>query len=244
MRKKLQELKKTSNELRDIVSRLYTMDFTDDKLYLTKFNNYIHENEIIKEIINPYDNAYVDVNEFRLKNENQSYLQFNIPIKDSLHYQYILKYLYYLINQSKTDLRYEFAWYKMNKNYNEAIRTGIKDVIDPLYSFICRELFSQMEEIEDVLKEQQLKRSGDIFFGDVAKDGGVVKKSDRDFTDSSNHSINKSNGDIFQGNNNKKTTKQKFYQKEGFWIGVLSGVISSMITSGIIWGITELVKLF
>lgn len=42
---------------------------------------------------------------------------------------------------------------------------------------------------------------------------------------------------------NKSTAEiKRFYQKEGFWGGVLTGVISSLISSGIIWGITELVK--
>ena len=43
---------------------------------------------------------------------------------------------------------------------------------------------------------------------------------------------------------NKSTTiNKKFYQKEGFWAGVLTGVISTLISSGIIWGISELIKL-
>ena len=44
---------------------------------------------------------------------------------------------------------------------------------------------------------------------------------------------------------NKSTIEvKKFYQKEGFWGGVITGVLSSLISSGIIWGITELVKIF
>jgi hypothetical protein len=41
---------------------------------------------------------------------------------------------------------------------------------------------------------------------------------------------------------NKVNFHQKFYQKEGFWSGVLTGVISSLITSGLIWLIKEFFK--
>ena len=57
-----------------------------------------------------------------------------------------------------------------------------------------------------------------------------------------------SEGNVMAGKSiktkNIKTGKNVFYKKDGFWIGVLSGVIGSLITSGVILGINELVKLF
>lgn len=50
---------------------------------------------------------------------------------------------------------------------------------------------------------------------------------------------------VHNDNSSNKTTitNKKFYQKEGFWGGVLTGVITSLISSGIIWGISELINL-
>ena len=62
-----------------------------------------------------------------------------------------------------------------------------------------------------------------------------------------NNKISKSNiseqHNIDKSVNQTITTIKKFYQKEGFWGGVITGVISSLISSGIIWGITELIKM-
>lgn len=39
-------------------------------------------------------------------------------------------------------------------------------------------------------------------------------------------------------NNQNKTIHKKFYQKEGFWTGVISGIIVGLA----VWGIQELIK--
>lgn len=44
------------------------------------------------------------------------------------------------------------------------------------------------------------------------------------------------------GQNNTIIKKTRFYQKEGFWSGVISGVIAALISEGIIIGIAELIK--
>lgn len=58
--------------------------------------------------------------------------------------------------------------------------------------------------------------------------------------------INIGNNNKIKGSNigqdNIIVKKTRFYQKEGFWPGVLSGVIASLISSGIIWLITVLFK--
>ena len=46
------------------------------------------------------------------------------------------------------------------------------------------------------------------------------------------------------GPNNTIIEKTRFYQKEGFWSGAISGVIAALISEGIIIGITELIKYF
>jgi hypothetical protein len=43
------------------------------------------------------------------------------------------------------------------------------------------------------------------------------------------------------GQNNTSIKKVKFYQKEGFWSGVLSGVIVALISEGIVFVITKLI---
>ena len=52
------------------------------------------------------------------------------------------------------------------------------------------------------------------------------------------------NSQVDNSSNKSTIEVKKFYQKEGFWGGVITGVLSSLISSGIIWGITELIKLF
>lgn len=44
------------------------------------------------------------------------------------------------------------------------------------------------------------------------------------------------------GQDNIIVKKTRFYQKEGFVPGIISGVIVAVITEGIIFGITELIK--
>ena len=63
-----------------------------------------------------------------------------------------------------------------------------------------------------------------------------------------NNKISKSNIGSNQNDSHNKNSKNesiiiapKFYQKEGFWGGVLTGVISSIISSGIIWVIKEII---
>ena len=63
-----------------------------------------------------------------------------------------------------------------------------------------------------------------------------------------NNKISKSNiseqHNVDKSENHTNTTIKKFYQKEGFWSGLITGVVSSLIASAIIWGITELIKIF
>ena len=44
------------------------------------------------------------------------------------------------------------------------------------------------------------------------------------------------------GQDNIIVKRMRFYQKEGFWSGVLSGVIVAVVSEGILFGIAELIK--
>lgn len=60
----------------------------------------------------------------------------------------------------------------------------------------------------------------------------------------SHSNIGKNNIDSHNDNSVSTTiiTSKKFYEKEGFWPGVLTGVISSLISSAIIWAITKFLE--
>ena len=207
MREQLQKLKKTSNEFRDLMSYLYRTTVTDGKVHLIKFRNYIHTNEIIKEIIKPFIDDTVNLDEFVLRGSNRLYISFNKPVEDELLYKFIIKYVDELSNND-VSLDAEFTYYKRINKFNDAIQSAIKDAIDPLFRYISRELISKIEEIEQKLEAE--KKPGDVYLGDVAKDGGVFKKAGNDFTESNNNSTNNAGGDIIQGDKNKTIKKQHF----------------------------------
>lgn len=235
MSKKLNDLKKTERDFRGLVSNLFNTEWTDGLFHLIKFNTFIHDNKEIKKIISKFDDPTIDISNFVMKGSTLLYTQFDKPLDDSLHYKYILKYINQLI-ENNTDLKQEFSYYKREKNYNNAIQTAFKDLISPLYTYIIKELISKIEQEED--KEKKLEQKPvDVYMGDVAKDGGVVNKAGHDIASSNNNSTNIAGENIIQENNNIKI-KKKFYQKEGFWTGVISGIIVGLA----VWGIQELIK--
>ena len=236
MRNKLNELKKVERELRGIVSTLFETETSDGNLYLIKFNEYINNNSVIKEIVRDYIDKDINLNDFIYKTDF-GYIQFDIPVDESLHYKYILKYISHLI-ENKIVLVREFSHYKNKKTYNDCIQLALKDLINPLYSYISRELMSKIEDLESKIREEEIKSHGDFIIGDVAKNGGVFNKETGDKISNHHNTSNNANGDLVQGDNNKKVVKQKFYQKEGFWTGVLSGIIVGLA----VWGIQELIK--
>ena len=236
MSNRLNQLKKSERDLRDIVSNLLNTEYTDGLFHLIKFNNFIHEDKEVKKIIKNFDDPNVDLSNYVLKGNNLMFTQYDKPIDDALHYKYILKYISQLIEKN-VDLKVEFAFYKQHQKFNDAIQSALKDIITPLYSYIRRELIAKIEIEENKEKEDmKQKQSGDIYYGDVAKDGGVLNKAGRDIDNKKTMSVNQNEGDVIQGDNNK--IKKKFYQKEGFWSGVISGIIVGLAC----WGIEELIK--
>lgn len=224
MSNRLNELRKTEREFREVSTNLFNTEYTDGLFTLIKFNEFIHKNNDVEEIIKEYDDPNVDLSDYIIKGDNLLFTQFDKPTEDALHYKYILKYLSSLI-ENAVDLRVEFNFYKLHKKYNDAIQSALKDIFTPLYSYVKRELIAKIE-IEENIEKEETKHVGDIYYGDVAKEGGVLNKAGRVIK----------NGDVIQGNNN--TVKKRFYQKEGFWSGVISGIIVGLAC----WGIEELIK--
>ena len=230
MKEKLKNLKKANGELRDITSYLYRTTVSDDKTNLIKFRNFIHSNEIVKEIILPYIDDSVDISKFAYF--GQFHIVFDKPVEDDLLYKYIIKFIDEAIDDKRT-LHEIFVYYKRKRSLDDSIQEGLKDLVDPLFRFISRELISQIEEIENELSN----KAQEVILGDVAKDGGVIKKAGRDYSEANNSPTTKTtSGDIFQGDKNSK--KVHFYQKEGFVSGIISGIIVGLA----VWGIEELIK--
>lgn len=235
MSNRLNELRKTEREFREVSSNLFNTEHTDGLFNLIKFNDFIHGNKEIKKIIKKYDDPSVDLSNYIMKGGHLLYTQFDKPIEDDLHYKYILKYISNLIENS-VDLRVEFSFYKQHKKYNDAIQSALKDIVSPLYSFIRRTLVEKIELEDEKEKTQMMNKSqGDTIYN-LATDGGTINNAKGNISSSNKSSINKNKGDVIQGDNN--TVKKRFYQKEGFWSGVISGIIVGLAC----WGIEELIK--
>ena len=224
MRTKLNELKKVEREFRNYSNELFKTEHSDGNVYLKKFNNYIHENSIIYEIIKEFDNANVDLNDFIYKDP---WLRLIIPEDEKLHYKYILAYIKWLID-NEVNFIGEFQMYKGKRKFNESIQLALNDVVKPLYSFISREIINKITELESSISEKEEQIHSVV---------NIEHQYNGDKIGIQDNSINKNGGDITQGDNNK-TAKIKFYKKEGFWSGVISGIIVGLA----VWGIEELIK--
>lgn len=225
MRTELNELKKVEREFRNLSNELFSTEYNDGNVYLKKFNNYIRENLIIYEIIREFDNSNVDLNVFIFKDPH---FRMIIPEDEKTHYKYIITYIKWLIDNN-VKLTSEFIFYKGNKKFNQCIQLALKELVRPLYSYILRELINKIETLESTIKEKE-ELAFSVYNIENQHNGDNIGIQD--------NSLNKVGGDIVQGDNNKKSTKVKFYQKEGFWSGVLSGIIVGLV----VWGIEELIK--
>lgn len=232
MKDKLKELKITDRELRRVIGALYNTQKKDNKTHLIILDNFFKQNDIIKECLQPFREMDVDLNDFVYQGSYSNEVVFKYPIDNKSRNALILKYIDYLLSDemNKTSLMSTFTYYNGNKTYDDAIQNALRDLVNPLYLYMNDYIKEKIEDLEDENKDNSGKTIHTGMYVENQVSGNQIKD-------------NEVKGDIIQGDKNEKIVKQKFYQKEGFWGGVLSGVIATLISTGIIWGITELIKL-
>ena len=121
------------------------------------------------------------------------------------------------------DLANHAFWIYRRKSYNEDIRKLLESVVYPLIQYIdikWKEIYIDIQEQEKASVQPQ------IHIGDTITDSVVQK-------DIEGKSVIKSSG-------NDKHNKHFNFQKESFFLGILSAVVSGLI----VWGITELIIYF
>jgi len=210
MNEKFKELKVTERELRRLVGNVFKTEVKDGTVYLQRLDNFIKSNNYIKSLLIDYDPTINFEGVLVFYRENKQGIEAIVPPEDeTVHISCILGMLNFLCENQ--NLHEHFFWYKNQQNRNECIQSGLKDLLNPLYTLLSTKLVEIIGEIERNEKMPIQHFDGDY----VARDKQHVE------------------GDAFWGDNNKKTT-MAFYKKDGYLSGVITGIISSLIAAAII----------
>jgi len=190
--------------------------------FLIRYINFIDSNEVIKSILSEFDKTPCLHEEF-VKFSSIEHAPYNVapitnfitPVEPDKEISYILMAIHYLKEQNLKALFYDGG----NKKTNANIRAGLKMLIEPLTQYIVENLKSKFDEMEESeIESLPLIVQGDVIYGNKNQAGRDI--------------------------NSKTTVKTKNVfkiiknQKQGFVLGIISGIITGLS----VWGITELIR--
>ena len=125
------------------------------------------------------------------------------------------------MSEENFDLQNHAYWTFRRKSFNDSIRELLNQTVYPVIQYIDMKL---KEVYTDIEEQERAKMQPNIHIGDNITESVVQK-------DNEGKSVIKNSG-------NDKHNKHFNFQKESFFLGILSAVVSGLV----VWGITELIK--
>lgn len=206
-----------SSELKAIIEKhnrlagdAMNIEYDTGNMPLKKYKNFIDTNEVIKEILADVVIASKTAPELFVSTVRGIYTNESENETEDLAIQY--KEITTLVNNDENIRDYASRYFSLKyKKFNDMINELLSICLKPLVKYIQEALKTKLYEIEEVEKVQM------VVHGDYVN--GVQQK-----------------------NNKKAVNKQKVkfeFNKENFFLGIISAVVVEVVA----WGIIELVKL-
>ncbi len=216
------EIKKVINEHRTRSSDVMNLKYDSPNAPLIRYKDYINNNETIKTILS-------DIIE-KAKNAEEMFVICSYG-NHTLHYEVDeienLAIMYKHLNKIAVDnfnlCHYASQLFAMKyKKYNDMINELLKTSVLPIMQFIQRELENLYDEVKSKegqgMGVSQVQVHGDYYSG--------------------NEVVQVGNNNKMKDIKNDKSVKKFNFNKESFFIGLASAVVTELI----VWGIVELIK--
>lgn len=185
---------------------------------LSNYKNFIENEPTIKGLMADVFEASLDAPDlFNQTGNSIEVLSDDDEIKDKA---ILYKHLCYMVNDKKELYRYAFSIYWRESKFDSAIRQLLETSMKPLIEYIQLKLNNIFLEAE----AEETQVATNVHNGDVIMGGNVQK-------------VENGNATMKDVGNNKSRKKFSF-QKESFWLGVLSAAIAGLI----VFGIEELIR--
>ena len=213
------EIKKVIMQHTNYASAVMNTNYETRENTIASYKNFIDTNSIISSIISPIKEAAADAPDLFNKNGYDiSVCSDTDDIKDKA---ILYKHLSFMAESNKNLAHYAISIYWRERKFNSAIQKLLQASVLPLINYIRLKLEELYAESEDQEKQEQ---STSIHNGDNIYGCNFQKVE---------------NGQAAMNNVGNDNSKKNFtFQKESFFLGVLSAIISGLI----LFGIEELIK--
>lgn len=213
------EIKKVIMQHTNHASAVMNTNYETRENTIVSYKNFIDNNPIISSIISLIKEAAANAPDLFDKNGYDiSVCSDSDEIKDKA---ILYKHLSFMAESDKNLGDYALSIYWRERKVNTAIQKLLQSSVLPLINYIRLKLEELYAEAEDREKQEQATaiHNGDNIYG------GNIQKVE--------------NGQASMKNVGNDNSKKKFhFQKESFFLGVLSAVVSGLI----IFGLEELIR--
>lgn len=215
---KTTEIKKVIMKHTDLASAVMNTKYDTRENTLLAYKTFIDTNALVNSIISPIKQAALEAPDLYEGNYRGPINSDADEIKDKA---ILYKHLAFMVESNKELGTYAYSIYWVEKNFNASIQKLLRTSVLPLINYIrlkLEELYTEAEEQEKKNVPSTIHNGDNIF-------GGNVQKVE--------------NGEASMSNvGNDNSTKTFNFQKESFFLGILSAIVSGLI----IFGIEELIK--
>ena len=213
------DIKKIIMQHNRVASAVMNTKYDTRENTLATYKNFIDSNETIAEILSPVKIASVDAPDL-FKNEKGgiSIYSDSDEIKDKA---ILYKHLTFMVENDKELKYYAHSIYWTERKFDVAIQKLLQASVRPLIEYVTlklEEMYVDAEDQENTEKKISIHTGDNIYGNNVQK----VEK-----------------GQASMKNVGNDNSKKKFnFQKESFFLGVLSAVVSGLI----VFGLEELIR--
>ena len=212
------EIKKIIMQHNQYASAVMNTKYQTRENTLSNYKTYIENQPTIKSLMaDVFEASLVAPDLFNKTNYSIEVLSDSDEIKDKA---ILYKHLCFMVGNKKELYNYALSIYWRESKIDSAIRKLLETSMKPLIEYIQLKLSNLLLEAES--EEKQVTAS--VHNGDVIMGGNVQKVEHGNAT--------------MKDVGNDKSRKKFSFQKESFWLGVLSAVIAGLI----VFGVEELIR--
>lgn len=213
------EIRKIIMQHNSFASAVMNTKYDTRENTIFSYKKFIDSNETISEIILPIKQASIEAPD--LFEKGGHVISINSDSNEIKDKAILYKHLSFMAESDKNLGSYAHSIYWTERKFDGAIQKLLQTAVLPLINFIRLKLEEKYAEAEDREKRQQVPfiHNGDNIYGKN------VQKAE--------------NGNAVMTNVGNDSSNNKFvFQKESFFLGILSAVISGVI----VFGIEELIR--
>ncbi len=207
-----------SNHNRYASNLMNTTHLTSTNTALT-YKKFIDETPVISVFLKDIIEASVTAKELFNNDEWSTTITVSDNEEEMMSMYY--KHLSYMATEVKDLSTYAFSKFFHEKKFDNAIKKLLSVAVAPLIQYIRLKLEELYLDIEE---QEKSKITSTYIEGDVYNNSTVQKEIGGNAT--------------MRDVGNDKSSKHFNFQKESFFLGVVSSVVSALI----VWGVTELIK--